>query len=104
MNFNVYYNIIASKSTKFSFYLVFAFCDHDLAGLLSNRERVNPSLAHKKTMMQHILRGLWKIHSSNILHRDMKAANILITKDGVLKLADFGLARLMLSRIRNNKP
>ncbi|GIY92834.1 cyclin-dependent kinase 9 [Caerostris extrusa] len=44
-------------------------------------------------IMKQILRGLYFIHSNKILHRDMKAANILITKNGVLKLADFGLAR-----------
>ena len=43
--------------------------------------------------MQQLLNGLFFIHSNKILHRDMKAANILITKHGVLKLADFGLAR-----------
>jgi cyclin-dependent kinase 9 len=81
---------------KFSFYLIFTFCDHDLAGLLSHKN-TKLSLIHVKTIMQHILRGLWKIHNSNILHRDMKAANVLITKDGVLKLADFGLARALIS-------
>lgn len=43
--------------------------------------------------MQQLLNGLYFIHSNRILHRDMKAANVLITKLGILKLADFGLAR-----------
>ena len=46
-----------------------------------------------KRVVQQLLNGLYYIHSNKILHRDMKAANILITKTGVLKLADFGLAR-----------
>uniref|UniRef100_H2Z0W3 Protein kinase domain-containing protein n=1 Tax=Ciona savignyi TaxID=51511 RepID=H2Z0W3_CIOSA len=78
--------------SKGSIYLVFEFCAHDLAGLLSNAT-VKFTLGEiKKTMLQ-LLEGLFYIHRNKILHRDMKAANILITKNGVLKLADFGLAR-----------
>lgn len=75
-----------------TFYLVFAFYEHDLAGLLSNSS-VRLSLVHIKTLMKHLLEGLYQIHYAKILHRDMKAANVLISKDGILKLADFGLAR-----------
>ena len=77
---------------KSTFYLIFEFCEHDLAGLLSNAN-VKFSLGEIKKVMHQLLNGLFYIHSSKILHRDMKAANILITKNGVLKLADFGLAR-----------
>ena len=51
--------------------------------------------------MQQLLNGLYFIHSQKILHRDMKAANILITKKGVLKLADFGLARAFSIKMEN---
>ena len=51
------------------------------------------TLGEMKKIMQQLLNGLYFIHKNQILHRDMKTANILMTKDGVLKLADFGLAR-----------
>jgi cyclin-dependent kinase 9 len=52
-----------------------------------------------KKIMQQLLNGLYFIHKNQILHRDMKTANILMTKDGVLKLADFGLARAISKEI-----
>jgi len=73
-------------------HLVFEFCEHDLAGLLANKQ-VQFSLGEKKKVIQQLLEGLYWIHKNKILHRDMKAANILINKNGILKLADFGLAR-----------
>lgn len=70
------------------------FCEHDLAGLL-NCEDVKFSLSEIKSIMQQLFNALDYIHSNRILHRDMKSSNILITKTGVLKLADFGLARAL---------
>lgn len=46
-----------------------------------------------KSFMYQLLRGLAFCHSHNVLHRDLKPQNLLINKNGELKLADFGLAR-----------
>ncbi|XP_015786126.1 cyclin-dependent kinase 9 [Tetranychus urticae] len=91
-----------TKGAPAIFYLVFDFCEHDLAGLLSNIN-VKFSLAEIKSALKQLFDGLFYIHSNKILHRDMKASNILITKDGKLKLADFGLARAFSSSSKSNK-
>lgn len=77
--------------------MVTEFCEHDLSGLINNPE-VRFRLAEIKKIMHQIFNGLFILHTSKILHRDMKAANILVTKHGIVKLADFGLARSYVCR------
>jgi eukaryotic-like serine/threonine-protein kinase len=62
-----------------------------LKELLRERGRFSPATA--LDIMTGVLDGLAAAHASGIVHRDVKPENVLLTPDGRVKVADFGLAR-----------
>lgn len=73
-------------------FMVFEYLSHDLTGLL-NHPTFKLEHSHKKHLGKQLFEGLNYLHRRGVLHRDIKAANILVSNAGQLKLADFGLAR-----------
>ncbi|NWF85734.1 MAG: serine/threonine protein kinase, partial [Bryobacteraceae bacterium] len=64
-----------------------------LATVLEKTRITNHSLALR--LLRQAAEGLDYAHSQGVIHRDVKPANLLISSDGRLKIADFGLAKLL---------
>lgn len=44
----------------------------------------------------NISKYIWKVHNiANVIHRDIKPENLLVSKDNILKIADFGVSQIM---------
>ena len=78
-------------------FMVFEYLSHDLTGLL-NHPSFKLEASHKKHLSRQLFEGLQYLHRKGVLHRDIKAANILVSAEGLLKIADFGLARFYNKR------
>ncbi|XP_069747852.1 serine/threonine-protein kinase Nek3 isoform X1 [Narcine bancroftii] len=94
-------NIVAfvdSLEAEGHLYIVMEYCDGgDLTQkLLQQKEKLFPEEMVLNLFVQICL-GMKHIHDKRVLHRDIKTKNIFLTKNGVVKLGDFGSAHLLKS-------
>jgi len=72
--------------------LVLEYFETDLEKLI-NDQRVSISREEIRMYMRQILECAKYLHENKVMHRDFKPSNILVSKNGILKCGDFGIAR-----------
>lgn len=75
-----------------SIFMVMEYMEYDLKGLMEVMTRPF-STSEVKWLMLQLLEGVEYLHENWVLHRDLKTSNILLSKEGELKICDFGMSR-----------
>ncbi|XP_051935016.1 cyclin-dependent kinase-like 1 isoform X1 [Hippocampus zosterae] len=87
-------NLLEVFRRKRHLHLVFEFCEQTVLNELEKHPRGVPE-AQLKSIVWQTLQAVNFCHKHNCIHRDVKPENILLTKTGVIKLCDFGFARIL---------
>ena len=73
-----------------NFYIIMEYCEKgELFDYIVNKERLNP--AEASLFFYQLINGVEYIHKEGFAHRDLKPENLLLTKEKILKIIDFGL-------------
>lgn len=94
--------VVGSNMDKI--YMVMDFVEHDLKSLMQYGMKKPFMMAEVKCLMLQLLSGIAHLHDNWIIHRDLKTSNLLLSHKGVLKIADFGLAREYGSPLKEYTP
>ena len=98
-----YYGSYFSRKTN-TLWLILEYCSSgSVIDLMLSMNRTF-SEVEVATIMEMVLKGLVDIHKKNLIHRDIKGANILLSDEGYAKIGDFGVGvHLINEKKRNSK-
>jgi serine/threonine-protein kinase 10 len=88
-------NFVGAYKKGDEIFISMEFCDGGAANDIFKVMKEPMPETEIKAIAHESLKGLQYLHSLRIVHRDIKAANILLCSDGRCKLADFGVAALL---------
>lgn len=84
---------VITKSNENSVYIITEFCDRGTLHDLLYEHDKNLTEEKIQNYTKQLAEGLRYLQSFNVVHRDLKLTNILLTKDNIIKIADFGFAK-----------
>lgn len=87
-------SLLSVMHTEAMLTMVFPFVDYELKKYIGMNTGKNIM-----ELINQLICGVHYLHKMNVVHRDLKPQNILVTGDGVLKIADFGLSRSLEIRV-----
>lgn len=90
--YKIGFHLNSSLFESINSYVITELLQSDLHKIIVSPQHL--SADHIKVFLYQILRGLKYLHSARILHRDIKPGNLLVNSNCVLKICDFGLARV----------